>query len=185
MKPRNERDTVYRSCNLCEAHCGISVSVDRAEGRVVDIRGDENDPLSQGYVCPKVVGLRTLSEDPDRLRAPVKRSGNRFVEIGWDEALELAASRIREIRETHGANAIATYLGNPNDHDFASTLSIAPLVRSLGTRWRVRPPVSTSCPRWCRAVCCLGGPPLSRFPTWTVPTSCSRSAQIPSRRMGA
>jgi anaerobic selenocysteine-containing dehydrogenase len=129
-------DVVYRSCNLCEAHCGVAITVDRDAGRVLDIRGDENDAMSRGYVCPKAVGLRGLSEDPDRLRTPVKRVGDDFVEIGWDEALELVCSRLSEIREQHGPNAIATYLGNPNAHDFASNLSISPLLRALGTKWR-------------------------------------------------
>jgi anaerobic selenocysteine-containing dehydrogenase len=127
---------VYRSCNLCEAHCGIAVRVDRDAGRVLDIRGDPDDALSHGYVCPKAVALEALSSDPDRLRAPVRRVGDRFVEIGWDEAFELVASRLLEIRERHGAHAIATYLGNPSAHDFAANLAIPPLLRSLGTRWR-------------------------------------------------
>lgn len=136
MQANHTHETIHRSCNLCEAHCGISVTVDRAEQRVLDIRGDPEDALSRGYICPKAVGMRGLSEDPDRLRAPVRRVGERFVEIDWEEAFELAASRLGEIRERHGANAIATYLGNPNVHDFAATLSVAPLVRALGTRWR-------------------------------------------------
>jgi anaerobic selenocysteine-containing dehydrogenase len=131
-----EHDVVYRSCNLCEAHCGISVRVDRDAGCVVDIRGDADDAMSRGYVCPKAVGLEALSSDPDRLRAPVKREGDGFVEIGWDEALERAASGLARIRKEHGANAVATYLGNPNAHDFASNLAIAPLIRAFGSKWR-------------------------------------------------
>ena len=132
----NGTEIVYRDCTLCEAHCGVAVTVDREAGRVLDIRGDENDPMSRGYVCPKSVGLAALSEDPDRLRHPVKRVGEKFVEISWEEAFDLVTSRLLEIREAHGANAIATYLGNPNAHDFASNFSVPPLVRALGTRWR-------------------------------------------------
>jgi anaerobic selenocysteine-containing dehydrogenase len=132
----SDLETVYRSCNLCEAHCGVAVTVDRAEGVVVDIRGDEDDAMSHGYVCPKAVGLKSIAEDPDRLRAPHKRVGDRFVEISWEEAFDLAASRLSEIREAHGADAIATYLGNPNAHDFASNLSVPTLVRATGTKWR-------------------------------------------------
>lgn len=134
--PETQHEIVYRSCNLCEAHCGVAITVDRENNRVIDLRGDENDVMSRGYVCPKVIGLTALSEDPDRLRAPLRRVGNEFVEIGWEEAFELVASRLSEIREAHGANAIATYLGNPNAHDFASNIGIAPLLRALGTKWR-------------------------------------------------
>ena len=136
MNVSKQHDVVYRSCNLCEAHCGVAVTVDAQENRVLDIRGDDNDALSQGYICPKATGLRALSEDPDRLRAPVKRVDGKFVEISWDEAFELVVSRLQDIRDTSGPNAIATYLGNPNAHDFQSTLSIPALVRAIGTRWR-------------------------------------------------
>ncbi|MGH0031217.1 MAG: molybdopterin-dependent oxidoreductase [Myxococcota bacterium] len=131
-----DTDVVYRTCNLCEAHCGVAVTVDRAANRVLDIRGDEKDVMSRGYVCPKAVGLSALSEDPDRLRAPVKRVGDEFVEIGWDEAYSLVAEGLSRVRDAHGPNAVATYLGNPNAHDFASNLSVPALVRALGTKWR-------------------------------------------------
>ncbi|MCP5056225.1 MAG: hypothetical protein GY937_05795 [bacterium] len=58
-----DHDVVYRSCNLCEAHCGIAVTVDRAANRVIDIRGDENDVVSRGYVCPNLNYARKLAEN--------------------------------------------------------------------------------------------------------------------------
>ena len=51
-------DVVYRTCPLCEAKCGIAVEVDRSAGRVVTIRGDDEDPFSRGYICPKAYGLK-------------------------------------------------------------------------------------------------------------------------------
>ena len=129
-------ETIFRDCTLCEAHCGIQVSVDRAANRVVDIRGDKDDPLSHGYICPKATGLAGLSEDPDRLLHPVKKVGDSFVEISWEEAFTTIGKRFGAIRDEHGADAIATYLGNPNAHDFASNLSMPTLLRALGTKWR-------------------------------------------------
>jgi len=110
-------EIVHRTCPLCEAHCGIAIEVDRTTQSVVTIRGDEDDAFSRGYLCPKAYGLKGLQEDPDRLRRPLRRRGDDFEEVSWEEALEEAASRLREIREQHGADAIATYLGNPNAHD--------------------------------------------------------------------
>ena len=66
-------DTVYRQCNLCEAHCGIRVDVE--DGRVARISGDPDDVISKGYICPKAAALADLQSDPDRLRRPVKRIG--------------------------------------------------------------------------------------------------------------
>jgi len=133
---RQSHEIVHRTCPLCEAKCGVSVEVDRAAQRVVTIRGDDGDSFSQGYLCPKAYGLKGLHEDPDRLRQPLRRDGTSWREIGWEEAFELATQRLREIRDAHGADAIATYLGNPNAHDVGSALYLPIFLRALGTRWR-------------------------------------------------
>ena len=57
----------HRICPLCEACCGLELKVD--DGRIVSIRGHEEDVFSAGYICPKGVALKDLHEDPDRLRA--------------------------------------------------------------------------------------------------------------------
>jgi len=109
--------TVHRQCTLCEAHCGIDVEV---EGdRVLRITGDREDPISRGYICPKAAALADLYEDPDRLRQPVKRVGSEWEQIGWDEALDLAADGLRGVQRRHGDDAVATYFGNPSAHTMA------------------------------------------------------------------
>ena len=69
------------TCPLCEAACGIVVDTDGT--RVLSVRGDLNDPFSRGYICPKAAALVDLHEDPDRLRAPVLREGDRWREVSW------------------------------------------------------------------------------------------------------
>ena len=120
-------DTIYRQCTLCEAHCGIKVDVE--DGRVLRIGGDPDDVISRGYICPKAAALADLQSDSDRLRRPVRRVDGRFVEIGWDEALELAAAGLRRVQEQHGPDALATYLGNPGAH--SSALFVFALLRKL------------------------------------------------------
>ena len=119
--------TVYRQCTLCEAHCGIRVEV--AEGRVTRITGDPDDVMSRGYICPKAAALLDIHEDPDRLRRPVKRVDGGWVQIGWDEALDLAAAGLRRVQADHGKDALATYLGNPGAH--SASILAAVLVRRL------------------------------------------------------
>ena len=60
-------------CNLCEAICGLRVTF--TDGEVTGIRGNPEDPLSRGHVCPKGVSLADVHADPDRLRRPVRRVG--------------------------------------------------------------------------------------------------------------
>ncbi len=136
-------ELVHRSCPLCEAHCGISVEVDRKEQQVVTVKGDPEDPRSRGYICPKAYGLKGLHEDPDRLRRPLRRKGPRpatgpgdFEEISWEEAFDLVAERLSGLREAHGANSIATYIGNPTAHDLGSVIYGQTFQRALGTKWR-------------------------------------------------
>ncbi len=127
--------TVRRtSCNLCEAICGVLVTVEN--GRVTDVRGDEADPLSRGHICPKAVALRDLQDDPDRLTQPVRRTATGWEEIGWDEAFDLVARRLREVQKEHGRNSVGVYLGNPNVHSLGAMTHMPTVVRLLRTRNR-------------------------------------------------
>lgn len=116
MSTAGSTTTHYRACNLCEAVCGLEIQV--ADGAVVSIKGDAEDPFSRGYLCPKAVALQDIQSDPDRLRGPVRRSGDAWEPISWDEAIELTAARLSEVRAKHGSNAVATYQGNPSVHNY-------------------------------------------------------------------
>jgi anaerobic selenocysteine-containing dehydrogenase len=131
--PLQEKVT-YRACHLCEALCGLEI---RSRGdEVVAVRGDAADPFSRGHVCPKAVALIDIHGDPDRLRGPVRRVGDGWEPIGWDEAFEWVASRFAAIQREHGANALGVYLGNPNAHHVGSILNGPALIRCLQTRNR-------------------------------------------------
>jgi anaerobic selenocysteine-containing dehydrogenase len=124
----------HRTCSLCDALCRIRVEVDGQ--RVGRISGLAEDPFSFGHVCPKVVALKDLHDDPERLRAPLRRRGRDFEEIGWDEALDEAADRLAGVRRAHGPDAVGVYVGNPNVHHYGNLLALALLLPMLGTRAR-------------------------------------------------
>jgi anaerobic selenocysteine-containing dehydrogenase len=126
------RQTHYRSCTLCEATCGVAVDVDGDQ--VVAIRGDDADPFSQGYICPKATALADLHDDPDRLRRPMVREGTTWREVGWDEAFDLVARRLDDVRRAHGKDAIAVYQGNPTAHNLGLLTYGQLLLRKLGTK---------------------------------------------------
>jgi anaerobic selenocysteine-containing dehydrogenase len=132
--------THYRACNLCEAVCGLEIKVEG--GAVVSIRGDADDPLSRGYLCPKAVALQDIQSDPDRLRGPVRRSGDRWEAISWEEAFEFVAARLHEIRSEHGGDSIATYAGNPTVHNYGLLTHAGSFLGQLKTRNRFS---ATSC----------------------------------------
>lgn len=123
-----------RTCTLCEAMCGLVITT---EGdKVVDIRGDADDPLSKGHICPKAVALQDIHTDPDRIRRPMKRIGTEWKEIGWDEAITLAVDGIRAVQRQHGRDAIASYVGNPTVHSLGAMLFVGDFLRSLRTKNR-------------------------------------------------
>ncbi len=101
---------------------------------MVAIRGDDADPFSRGYICPKATALADLHHDPDRLRRPIARDGERWRELGWDEAFDLVGDRLRAIRAEHGKDALGVYQGNPTVHSLGLAIHGQLLLRRLGTR---------------------------------------------------
>jgi anaerobic selenocysteine-containing dehydrogenase len=127
-----DRSLHYRTCPLCEATCGLEVTV---EGdAVVRIRGDRDDVFSHGFICPKGSTVKQLHEDPDRLRSPLIKRDGRHVEVSWDEAFAELERRLLPVLEEHGREAAAVYLGNPNVHNHALTIYGRALIMTLGTK---------------------------------------------------
>ncbi|GAA3443565.1 molybdopterin-dependent oxidoreductase [Planomonospora venezuelensis] len=125
--------TAHRTCPLCEAVCGLRLTLDDT-GHVTSVKGDPDDPFSKGFICPKGASLGALDEDPDRLRVPMIRTGGEWREAGWDEAFEAVERGLASVTEAHGRQAVAVYLGNPNAHTMAGALYNPPLIKALGTR---------------------------------------------------
>ena len=119
--------------------CGLEITVE--EGRVRGIRPDREDVWSKGYVCPKGAVLGDLHHDPDRLRAPLVRDGERWREVSWDEAFAEVERRIHPIVAKHGIGAVSAYIGNPTAHNFSLSryvgafmaMSSIPVIYSAGT----------------------------------------------------
>jgi anaerobic selenocysteine-containing dehydrogenase len=117
MTEHRDHDRVHhRACNLCEAICGLEIRV--AGDEILSIRPDDADPLSQGHICPKAVALKDLHADPDRLRRPIRRTAEGWVEMEWDAAFDLVAERLGDVVAQHGGDAVANYLGNPTVHNY-------------------------------------------------------------------
>ena len=95
--------------------CGLELAVRGRE--IVRVRGDRDDVFSHGFLCPKGTALADLHHDPDRLRKPMRREGHTWIEMEWEAAYDYVGKRLGEIRERHGADAIAVYQGNPTVHN--------------------------------------------------------------------
>ena len=119
-----------RTCPLCEAMCGLEVTVE--DDRVIRVRPDQEDVWSRGYICPKGTALGELHHDPDRLRRPVVRRGGKLVEVGWDEAFAAAHEKIRSVIDGPGPGAgmeaLAVYIGNPVAHNLPLGKYVGPFM---------------------------------------------------------
>jgi anaerobic selenocysteine-containing dehydrogenase len=106
----NEVKTVPTFCSLCEHNCGMEVTV--KDGRIEEIRGLEAHVFSRGNLCVKGKAAKEFFSSPDRLTYPLRRKGNDWERISWDEALDLIASRLRKLKQDYGAQSLIIYLGH-------------------------------------------------------------------------
>ncbi len=123
--------THYRTCNLCEAMCGLEITYQNKT--IISIKGDKKDPLSNGHVCPKSTALADLYNDPDRLKTPIKRTNNGWIAITWEEAYDEIEFELKRIQKQYGNNAIGSYRGNPTVHNTGLTLFGTSFLQSIGS----------------------------------------------------
>lgn len=123
---------IYRSCNLCEAICGLKFEMDG--DKIVSIRPDQDDPLSFGHICPKGPELKTIYEDSDRLRYPVKRTENGWERISYEEAFEETIKNIVALQSKFGNDSIGVYQGNPSVHNYGTMLFASRFTNKLNTK---------------------------------------------------
>jgi len=96
------------SCVLCFNNCGLEVITEGS--KIIKVRGEKENPRSQGYLCRKGANIAYFQNNPERLRFPLKRVGDRFDRISWDQALDEIAVKLREIVQIHGPHSLA-YMG--------------------------------------------------------------------------
>jgi anaerobic selenocysteine-containing dehydrogenase len=120
--PSPEITTHKSFCRFCHASCAIEVDV--AEGRVVKVRGDRDNPMFRGYTCIKGRELPAQHNHPDRLRSSLRRKGDTFEEISSEQALDEIAEKLRAIIDEHGPRAVALY-GGTGAFQCATGLNVA------------------------------------------------------------
>jgi anaerobic selenocysteine-containing dehydrogenase len=108
-RPESARQLLASACPLdCPDACSLTVEV--ADGRVVKLDGSRRNPLTAGFICSKVRRWPEHAHGPARLLHPAVRRGAKgegvFARISWDEALDLAAAKLREARGDHGGESI-------------------------------------------------------------------------------
>ena len=120
------------SCVLCAQNCGLEVQVQ--ENRLVKVRPDQDNPRSQGYVCRKGLNIAFHQHHAQRLDHPLKRVGNNFERISWEQAVAEIAEKLRAIVDTHGPRSFAYMGGGGQGCHFEAAFGVR-LLRGLGSRF--------------------------------------------------
>src|SRR3954467_13525684 len=120
------------ACNICYVNCGVEVLVD--EGRITKVRGDRDNPKSQGYLCNKAARIPFYAHHRDRLTTPLRRRPDGgFEAIDWDTAIAEIAAKLREVVDRHGGKSLALYGGGGQGNHAGGAYATA-LTRALGSR---------------------------------------------------
>jgi formate dehydrogenase len=123
--------TVSTFCRICEARCGIDVTV--RDGRVLRIGPDKLNPYTWKDFCSKGRSAGEVVHHPRRLLSPLRRVHGGYERATWEEAVDDIATRLTAIRDRDGSDAVAAYLGNPVGFNGSNGAWFASLVRGLGT----------------------------------------------------
>ncbi len=100
-------------CRICEALCGLKATV--KDGKVVKVEPDKDNISSKGFICTKGPNMVNVMNDPERVLYPMKRTGGpgEFSRVSWEEAMDDICTKLGAIKEEHGGESIAAYVGNP------------------------------------------------------------------------
>ncbi len=98
-------------CQLCHTTCGLCVQ--RTADGALSITGDPDHPMNRGHHCPKALANAAMMNAEDRLRHPLVKTKSGLKPIAWDDALDMAAARLAELRDIHGPFCLARYGGAP------------------------------------------------------------------------
>jgi anaerobic selenocysteine-containing dehydrogenase len=123
-------------CRICEPLCGLVATVE--DGRITAVRGDKENPLSQGFQCVKSEAMVDVVYDTDRVLGPLRRnpSGDGFTSTGWEQAQADIAERLGRIIAEHGPESVAVFHGNPPAFGYAAMLALEGFQRAIGTPYK-------------------------------------------------
>ena len=119
-------------CILCSQNCGLEILIEN--GRMVKVRPDRDNPRSKGYACRKGMKILNYQYPNGRLTSPLKRVGESFQEISWEQATEEIAAKMRSLVDTHGPKCLAYMGASSQGGHFEAAFGLA-LLRSMGSQY--------------------------------------------------
>jgi len=133
-------------CPYCGAGCGFFIAVEKEQATGIEYMPDH--PVSEGALCSKGNAALEILHHQDRLTSPLKRKGDGWAEISWDEAIDLAARGLGDVIKRHGPERIALLASSKCSNE--ENYLIEKLARLLGS------PHVDNCARLCHAPSVVG-----------------------------
>ncbi|MBL7211866.1 MAG: molybdopterin-dependent oxidoreductase [Desulfobacteraceae bacterium] len=119
-------------CVLCAQNCGLEILVE--DNRMIKVKPDKDNPRSEGYACRKGFNVLYHQYPKERLTEPLKRVGERFEPITWDQAIYEIAGRIRELVDRHGPRCLAYMGASAQGGHFEGAFGVG-MIMSLGSKY--------------------------------------------------
>jgi anaerobic selenocysteine-containing dehydrogenase len=120
------------ACVLCGNGCGLEVQVEN--NRIIKVRPDKDSPISEGYVCRKGTSIAFHQHNADRVLYPLKKLGDKFERISWDQAISEIAQKLQDILQRHGPRSLASLVGG-GEFNALGIPYLVRMVRRLGSRY--------------------------------------------------
>jgi predicted molibdopterin-dependent oxidoreductase YjgC len=99
--------TILTTCTYCG--CGCNFFLEVLDGRLVGTIPCKTSPVNEGKLCIKGWNVHQFVQSEKRLTRPMIRKNNVLEPVSWDEALDYTASRLREIKEENGSDAVGFF----------------------------------------------------------------------------
>lgn len=119
-------------CVLCAQNCGLEIEVEN--NRIIKVRGDKSNAKSEGYVCRKGMNVAYHQHNADRLKYPLKRVGDKFERISWDQAIDEITTKLKSIVNQYGPHSFAYMGASTQGCHFEAAFGVR-LMRGLGSQY--------------------------------------------------
>lgn len=126
--------TIHKTgCVLCAQNCGLEIEVEN--NRIVKVKPDKSNAKSEGYFCRKGMNVAYHQHNADRLKYPLKKVGNKFERISWDQAIDEIAAKLKDIIGQYGPRSFAYMGGGGQGCHFEVPFGVR-LMRGLGSHYQ-------------------------------------------------
>ncbi|BFM18146.1 molybdopterin oxidoreductase family protein [Maricurvus nonylphenolicus] len=130
-------DVKKSACILCSVNCGLEVTAGGKDGReLIKIKGDRDNPSSEGYICDKASRLNYYQMGEDRIDSPMRRRADgSYEKVDWDTAIAEVAAGLKAVKEKHGGDKIL-FLGGGGQGNHLGGMYSQGLQKVLGVKYR-------------------------------------------------